>query len=256
MTNDECEFEDYLIRIDKHLVRENYNIGMGFSSGWVFFKVQRRETFHYLYDLIAEIPTIFNTALVPAAIDMASLQYVTALELPSASLGNTTNIFTLSNKKHAYQIFYGVSPSVLRVFPAYPRGTEINELDAGMHTQTYPVFGSVEGFESPLNAPSPRSMLFIPYSALLGFAFHNPAPYNIQPLLRFIVNRLEIEPINDPEYVMKILENRVECTKATLGGIDNPFTVNNAQFKEWWGVLPVKLGANRNEVDKAVRGVG
>ena len=245
------EFEEYLVRIDKQLVKENYNIGFGFRDGWIFFRVTHRELFPLLYDLIAEIPDVFGVG----EINMPAGKYVTPKELKSDTLA-ATNIFAVKEKKHAYQLFYGMSPSVLRMFPAYPRETEINQLDVGLHLPTYPIFGFIDGFESPLDAPSPRSMLFVPYGPLIGWAFYNYAPYSIQPMIRFIVNRLKIETIKDPDLVMKILERRVECTFATIGGVDAPWGTSKENYREWWGVLPVPLLATREEVERAVRGVG
>lgn len=241
------EYEDYLVRIDKHIVKENYNIGFGFKDGWVFFRVTHRELFPLLYDLIAEISDVFGVG----ETDMPAAKYVTPKELKSDTLA-ATNIFAVKEKKHAYQLFYGMSPSLFRMFPAYPRETEINQLDVGLHLPTYTIFGFIDGFESPLDAPSPRSMTFIPYGPLIGWAFYNYAPYAIQPMLRFIVNRLKIETIRDVDLVMKILQRRVECTFATVGGIDSPWGTSKSNYIDWWGVLPVRLLATRDEVATAL----
>jgi len=245
------EFEDYLVRIDKHVVKENYNMGLGFFDGWIFFKVNRREIYPLLYDIIAEMPTVFATGVT----SMAAGEYVKPIEFKSDTL-EATNIWAVSDKKHAYQLFYGVSPGLFRMYPAYPRATEINQLEVGMRLENYLDWGFVDGIESPLDAPSPRSQMFIPYGPKVGWAMKNAAPYAIQPLIRYIVNRLEIEPINDPDLVMKILENRVECTKATLGGLDNPYKESKDNYKQWWGVMPVNFTASRRQVELALRGVG
>ena len=245
------EYEDYLVRIDKHIVKENYNVGCGFKDGWIFFRVTHRELYPLLYDLIAEIPDVFGAGVT----EMAAGKYVTTVELKSDTLA-ATNIWKVTEKDHMYQLFYGMSPGVLRMFPAYPRETEINQLDVGLHLPTYPIFGFIDGFESPLDKPSPRSQLFIPYGPLVGWAFYNYAPYPIQPMIRFIVNRLKVETIKDVDLVMKILERRVECTFATIGGIDAPWGTSKENYKDWWGVLPVSLLATREEVARALRGVG
>jgi len=243
------EFEDYLVRIDKHIVKENYNIGFGFREGWIFSKVTRRELYPLLYDLIAEISDVFGSG----ETDMPAGKYVTSKELKSDTL-SATNIFAVKEKKHAYQLFYGMSPSLLQMFPAYPRETEINQLDVGIHLPTYTIFGFIDGFESPLDAPSPRSMLFVPYGPLIGWAFYNYAPYAIQPLIRFIVNRLVIEPIKDPDLVMKIIGGREPCTFATIGGVDSPWGTSKENYKDWWGVQPVSLLASKSDVEKALKG--
>jgi len=242
------EYEDFYERIDKKLVKENWNIGLGFKDGYIFYRATHLELFPLLYDLFAEI-TDFAGA---GTVEMTAAQYITAKELKSDTLA-TTNIFRVKEKDHLYQLFYGVCPSVCRVFPAYPRETEINQLDEGLHTTTYTIFGFIDGFESPLNKPSPRSQVFVPYGPLIGFAFNNYAPYSIKPMMKFAVNRLKVETIKDVDLIMKILQRRVECTFATIGGIDNPWGTSKSNYKDWWDVLPVSLLATRDEVASAVR---
>ena len=242
------EYEDYLERIDKVIVRENHNIGLGFKDGYVFFRTTHRETFPLLYDLFAEISDFAGAGTT----EMTAAQYITAKELKSDTL-SASNIFKVTEKDHLYQLFYGFSPSVLKVFPAYPRETEINHLEVGLHTSSYTTFGFLDGFESPINKPSPRSQVFVPYGPLIGFAFHNYAPYSIKPMMRFIVNRLKVATIKDPDLIMKILQRRVECTFATIGGLGSPWGTSKANYEDWWKVQPIDLLATREEVASAVR---
>jgi hypothetical protein len=240
-------FDDPLERLEKAIVKENHNIGLGFSEGYVFFRVVTRNIFPFLYDPFAEI-TNFGGA---GAIDMASGLYITAKELPSTTL-SSTNIFHIKQTNHINQIFFGISPGICRIFPAYPRQTEINQLDEGIHTSGYPIFGFIDGFESPIEKPSPRSMFFIPYGPLMAFAFYNPAPYNIKPMLQFIINRLNVKPITDVDMVMKILQGKIECRLATLGDIDGPYSEGGSNYRSYWNVDPIRLDATRAEIVTAL----
>lgn len=233
---------EYLKRIEKKIIQENYLIGLGFSDGYVFFRAVRREIFPLLYDLFAEISDFAGTGTV----DMAALQYISPKELKSDTL-SATNILEVKEETHIYQTFYGLSPSATRVFTAYPRETEINQLDVGLHLPTYAIFGFLDGFESPIDEPSPRSINFIPRGPKLAFAFYNPTNNKIKPLMRFVINRLKVEVIKDVDLIMKILERRREATLATIGGIDG-WTPGAAQYQKWWGVQPIPLGAARDEV--------
>jgi hypothetical protein len=241
--------EDWTEAIDKHIVRTNYNLGLGFKDGYIFFRVSRREFFPLLYDPFAEI-TGFAGA---SAVDMSAAQYITAKELPSTTL-SSTNILKVDKENHIYQIFYGVSPDMTRIFTAYPRETEINQLDEGLHNPSYTIYGFIDGFESPLSLPSPRSQIFIPKGPLVAFAFYNPTPYNIKPLLRFAINRLQVDVITNQELVQKIIDRRVECTFAPVGGLDNPWGTNKETYKQNWGVQPVNLLASPAEIAKALTG--
>lgn len=243
------DIDDWTEHIDKHILRENYNLGLGFKEGYIFFRVSAREFFPILYDPFAEITNFAGAG----SVDMSTLQYINAKELPSTTLAST-NIFKISKAEHIYQLFYGVSPGVTRIFTAYPRETEINQLDEGLHTPSYPIFGFMDGFESPLDLPSPRSQIFVPMGPLLAFAFYNPAPYSIKPMLRFAVNRLLVEVIKDRELVTKIIERRVECTFAPVGGLDNTWGTNPATYKKNWGVQPIRLLDSQQRIAVALGG--
>ena len=241
------DYEDYYERLDKHLVKANYNIGLNFSEGYVFFRVARTSLLPYLYDPFAEITNFAGAG----NIDMPSGTYITAKELPSVSL-NSTNILKVDDQTHVYQVFFGVAPSVCRVFVAYPRETEINQIDEGIHTPAYPAFGFYDGFESPLNMPSPRTGRFIPYGPLMAFAFYNYAPYNIKPMLRFIINRMQVEPIKDARLIKAIIDRKVECTFASVGGVDSPYKEGPANIRKYWGVDALDLLATPQEIAAAV----
>lgn len=239
---------EYLKRIEKKIIQENYLIGLGFSDGYVFFRASRREIFPLLYDLFAEISDFAGVGKV----DMAALQYIPPKELKSDTLA-ATNILEVKDETHIYQTFWGITPSATRVFTAYPRETEINQLDVGLHLPTYTIFGFLDGFESPIDSPSPRSMLFLPIGPKIAFAFYNPTNNKIKPLMRWIVNRLKVKVIRDADLIMKILERRREATLATIGGI-NGWTPGEAKYKDWWGVQPIPLDATRDEVAAYVSG--
>ena len=151
-----------------------------------------------------------------------------------------------------YQIFYGISPDICRIFLSYPRETAINQLDEGLHSSAYPIFGFIDGFESPFSLPSPRSGFFLPQGPLVAFAFYNPAPYSIKPMLRFAINRLQVEVIKNPDLISKIIERRVECTLAPIGGIGNPVSLGAASYKKNWGVQPIDLLASQAQITSAL----
>jgi len=232
-------------RIDPYLVRENFNLGLGFRDGYIFFRVSHRELFPYLYDLHAEMPDVFKDKIDPNT-------YITVKELKCDTLA-ATNIFEVKQYDHIYQVFTGISPNVLRMFPAYPRETEINQLDVGLHLPAYPYFGFWDGFESPLDKPSPKTMLFIPYGPRVGWAFYNYGPTPIKPMLRFIINRLRVVTITNPNLISKIIERRVECTFATIGGVDAPWFTTPQNYVKWWGMLPVSLLYTKPEIEETVR---
>lgn len=238
---------DWTELIDKHIVRANYNVGLAFKEGYIFFRVTRREFFPFLYDPFDEITNFAGAG----NIDMPAGAYINAVELPSPEL-NAPDIFKVDDPLRMYQVFYGISPDVCRVFFNYPRETAINQLDEGIHTPSYPAFGFIDGFESPLSLPSPRSGFFIPQGPLPAFAFYNPAPYNIKPMLRFAMNRLQVEVIKNQDLINKIIERRVECTLASIGGLSSPVSLGLATYDSNWGVQPIDLLSSQATITAAL----
>ena len=70
---------DWTELIDKHIVKSNYNVGLAFKEGYIFFRVTRREFFPLLYDPFAEITNFAGAGNV----DLPAGTYINAVELPT-----------------------------------------------------------------------------------------------------------------------------------------------------------------------------
>ncbi|MEM2905005.1 MAG: hypothetical protein QW587_04620 [Candidatus Bathyarchaeia archaeon] len=233
-----------LSRVDKVQVKENYLIALGFRDGFVFLRSSSREHFTYLYDPFYEI-TDFAGA---GATSMAAGQWIAGRRLGSITL-NRDNVLEQDNKEHLYEVYTAMSPAELFIYPYVPIETQINNLDIANWSSAYPWFGFWRGGDSPIDYPSPDTRLFIPEDLVVGFGFYNSGPNPIKPLLQFYINRLKITPIRDVDLIQKIIERRVECTWATVGGIEGaPYDP-----RSHWDVDAIKLDADRARIAAAVR---
>jgi hypothetical protein len=239
-----------LSRIENLLLKENYLLLLGFSGKFVPMRVIKRELVIYLYDPIAEGMISTEVPASTSTDGVRNLGWV-APRRPASSIipSLPTNVLAIpAAKNRIYQLFYGIAPSACRVFKRLPAATAQENIEITNWDQSYPAFGFVDGFESPLDYPSPRTETFIPYAMDIEFGFANPLPYPIRPLLKFYINRLEIGIIKDVELVMKMLDGRVPCSIKTIGGI-NPF---DYPIERTYEISGIELGATRDEVARAL----
>lgn len=214
-----------LSRIQDLFLKENYLVGLGFQDGFIFFRVKRREFTIYIYDELSSLTA-----------DQYSSEAMYGI-----AARNVENAFRIDTyKTHIYQIFRGICPSALKTYLGVPFATPQHHLDAAARLPKSD-WGYISGFESPLNYPSPETEVWVPYRVDIGFAEHNPLNDTIEPLIKFFSLRYEVAMITDPDLILKILERRIECRLATVGGLSDfayPYVDN-------YKVQPITLDDDR-----------
>tara|TARA_Y100000034_G_scaffold73039_1_gene87990 strand:- start:3854 stop:4612 length:759 start_codon:yes stop_codon:yes gene_type:complete len=224
-----------LKRIDPLMLKENYLLGLMFpSKGLIPLRIKERELVTWRYDQL-------GTLTADEWSEAAKLDYNTA---------SVTNILEVDKVDELIHLFYGIGPSELRSYLNYPVDTARRRLPEVARTDKMNM-GFVDGFESPLDNPSPLSEVFIPKDIDVGFAWWNPCDYDIKAILQLIANRYRFEVITDVDLIMSILANRKECRIATMGGLQPvQYDYNNV-----FGMEPIPLGSGRDVVVDAVGGV-
>lgn len=235
-----------LSAIEDHIWLENYLLLLGFPTGYVPLRVIRREQFYFMYDPIIEGQL---TAPVPQGIGangISDLGFVKP-SLPGSIFlsGHPFNVLAVSKNSHLYQIFIGVAPSATRIFIELPATVGQKNLDVDTWASNKLQFGYFDGFDSPLLHPTPRGEVVIPPTMDIAIGYGNPLPYPISPLLLFVVNRLEVGVVTDPDLVEKMLNSRVPVSIRTIGGL-TPYTYN---IRQVYGIEGMPLGATRDEVE-------
>jgi hypothetical protein len=222
-----------LSRVEHLFLKENYLLGLGFPDGFIFARIARREVVTYLYDEVSAVAA--DTWVSSAQQGISARNIENAFRVPTA-------------KDHVLQLFYGIAPSALRTYLGYPVETPQSNLDVAARLEKSD-FGYVDGFTSPLNHPAPESEVWIPYRLNAGWAFYNPTNDSISPLLKFIVLRYSVEYIRNIDLIRRILDRRVECRLATLGGLSS-YTY---PYRENLGLDPIKLSATDEQIREAVK---
>jgi len=134
------------------------------------------------------------------------------------SISGVTNIMTLLDGLEIYQVFWGVAPRQMRVWLMEPGGQFVSSLDQNIvPSQSYPDVGYLDGYLSPYLAPSRFSEFFSLNSVLVSFTLENPGPWPVNPRFYFLVNRLYVEPVDDPAIVQRLLKRTMPARYASMG---------------------------------------
>lgn len=219
---------------------ENYFLALNFpGSGIVPFRVLARE--QIVWD--------------PYVIEYSSTESVFEADgwKDSSKIGHPTDttvdsIFELTNSNHLMQLFCGIQHADVRAYLTYPEGKTRRNLDVKSVSRKAD-FGFVDGSMSPYNDPQPVSEVWIPKSLDIGYSWYNRASVEQDVIVKWIINLYDVEILKNVDMVEKILNRRVECRIATLGGVDS-FRYN---VEGVFGVNPIPFGAGKDAISEALR---
>lgn len=238
-----------LNRIERHILRENYLMLLGFptkdNKGYIPLRVMGRELFYYEYDPRQEAQ--ITTKVPPGAgiNGINDLGFITPTRLSSQYLtGKPYNVFYVKDYDQVLQLFYGIAPSALRVYLEAPASVGQKNLDIDRWANNKLQFGYIDGFDSPLLNPSPQSELIIPPELDFAIGYGNPLPVMMDPLIQFVVNRLQVAIVSDPTLVEKMLDGRAPAAIKTIGGLAS-FTYST---KKVYGIDTIPLDASLQEI--------
>ena len=244
------EYEVDLSRIEDHILKPNYLLMLGFPKGWVPLRITTADPLqYYIYDPVREgaIP-----GPIPAANStdgITGLGFLTPVLFGSKNItGNPPNVFRVKEPDELYQLFFGVKPTYTRVYREMPKGVAQANIDIQTWSSSYNQFGWIDGRESPFRSPSPRSEMILPPGFDVGWGFANPTPEPISPLFNFVLNRVRVAVILDPDLVVKILERKVYVEFYYVGGL----TGYQYDLKKYYSIEPIQLNMTKDEVAKAL----
>ncbi len=231
-------------KINHLFLKENYLLALNFPElGILPLRVMAREMIEYKYQAVSKT----NEGAIATTGTVAADTYVDSARLTHNTY-NLDNILRITNCNHVYQIFFGIKPSAIRQYLYYPSEKSRRNLDEKPIYIKSP-FGFVDGFESPYDAPSEETEVWIPKGVDVGFAWWNPLSSAEQVDIKMLINRYLIKVVRDPDTVEGILKGKTPARIATLGGIDsfeyNARGIFNADL--------VPLDADRTAIEAAIK---
>lgn len=203
-------------RIKDLFLKENFLLALNFSGNGILpLRVMAREMIEYKYQGVSET----NEGALATTGTVAADTYVDSARM-SHNTYNIDNILKITDCNHVYQMFTGIKPSAIRQYLYYPFEKSRRNLDM-KPIYTKSPFGFIDGFESPYNAPSEQTEVWIPKGIDVGFAWWNPLSSAEQIDVNLLINRYLIKVIRDPDTVEGILKGKTPARIATLGGLDS-----------------------------------
>jgi len=225
--------------IDELQLLENYLLALNFpGKGIIPFRVLAKE------QIVWDPYTVkYSSSATPFPADT----WKDSAKIGHPSDTSVDNILEVDSKDHIYQLFYGIRQSDVRAYLSYPEGKTRRNIDMKSRSSKAD-FGYVDGAMSPYDDPKPCSEVWVPKDLNIGFAWYNRASVAQTITVKWIYNLYGVEVIRDVELVDRILNRRIECRIATLGGID-PIIYDT---KAIWGATPIALSASRDEIVEAL----
>ncbi len=209
---------------DLPLLRESdyllLNIGV---DQYVPFVVRRQSLNSLVYDPVRQ-GTLAGPQVPPGGTPSGSesANYVSNLQFglsnTETSIAGVVDIFGMLDPLEIDQVFFGIAPRPHRMwvqqpFGAFVQGLEQNIVPAASYIDVL----DVDGYESPYGDPSERSEFFSLSSLSVSFALANPQPWNVAPTIEFLINRLYVQPVNDPTTVQRLLKRAIPAHYFSMG---------------------------------------
>ena len=227
------------INIEDLRLKENWIVALNFPDmGIVAFRVLGVEQLQFS-------PYVVQSA---AGVDtFAPDQWKDAAKIPHPADVSIDNIFEVKQANILYQLFYGIKGVENRAYLQYPSGKPRRNLSVkAMYMKAD--YGYIDGSMSPFNDPHPCSEIWVPRNIDIAFSWYNKATVTQEIITKWLINMYKVEVIRDVDLVDKIINRKIECRIATLGGIES-FSYDPAAV---WGVNPVKFGDTKKEIATAL----
>lgn len=195
-------------QLKNNLAKTGHYIGLKFSDGWFFAHVLDTEYIELkpwiLYNQDGE-----RGELEPGEVGLPKDNEV-------EDLSERDLIVPRENERDLmYQVFMGVSPSRLRVFPYYGRNNRPN-LVGGAEPENAQT--PLTGYDTPYNAPTRQSEFFtlndIPD---LSFQPHNPTSEAVEPRVSFHVNKFRYAAIEDEQLMKSFIQGQTNFRDHSIG---------------------------------------
>ncbi|MGI0067034.1 MAG: hypothetical protein ACREB9_01200 [Thermoplasmata archaeon] len=219
------------------------NVGV---DQYVPFVVRRQALNEVVYDPVLQgalagpqVPPGATPSAGQAANYVAQVQF--GLLASETSITGVFDIFGALDTLEMDQVFFGISPRPHRAWVQQPTGTFVQGLEQNIvPSATYADVIDTDGFASPFGRPGAASEFFSLSTLSVTFALANPQPWPASPRFDFLINRLYVQPVNDPLTVQRLLKRAIPAHYFSMG---NPKVNLPYAPQQYGGAKPLSSGA-------------
>lgn len=208
-------------------------IFMGFKEGFVPIRVSTRNLVTYYYDFTQERTNY--TGISPTS-------YSTLSTLSSKSL-NTQDILLYTTNTQLMVVSVGVSPTNLRLFYEYPKGSKVNTFGNFTWSETLPQFGFINGFESPFLAPTDKLQFLLIPNTDIAFDAYNNTNSTAYPVFNLTMSTFTYVYLKDAQFIIDMMNlvYKLVPYKYTIGTYSNPVSYAQSKVNLMPGGPPVAI---------------
>jgi hypothetical protein len=242
---------------------EYHVVSYGDDTGSVAYRVRRATFFPLVYDPVKQgtlAGPMAPAGSAPTGTQVANFLDNQLLGLSSTvtSIAQVTDIFLFVKPYEMLQVWFGVAPRHLRVWPKQPYGQFVAVMDPNINpSASYPDVGFVHGFDSPFQRPSKATELTIPKNMSVNWALYNPGPWPINPRFNFFINRMFVEPVDDPQLALSLLTRRIPAHYTSVGNPENSVAYDSTAYGDVKPVTAAELQSKTQaEIIKLLRDKG
>jgi len=219
--------EDRILRNGQYLLVSYLGSQHPEESSYTGFRVTKHNFITLYYNFATEVPNFLPMAPFGGqASSTNSPPYITNFKFSLQQAQNVTDMFDLSKNYDAYQVFYGISPSYLRTMLQIQQQF-IAVLEQNINPSPSFVEMGIDGFQSPLFAPDPRTEFIVFLNLTYNMTLMNMATIPILPAFNFVINRMILEPLGREELKKAILAG---FPVRSLGAVDSSIMISHKNY--------------------------
>lgn len=186
------------------------------QGAFVGFRVVKQTVSTLYYDFVKEQNNYLPMAPRYVSPTGTSPNFQDKVQLSLAEIQNVSDMFMLTKANDALQVFYGISPSYVRVMLDYNQQYAFNMEQSINPSSTFFEVG-IDGFQSPLNRPNRLTEFFVLGGINYRFTLMNTSSIPVFPSLNFVINRMSLKALT-AEQTKKAITSGYPIK--TLGPID------------------------------------
>jgi len=214
------------------ILKENYIVAFQTGAGLLPYKVVKKEIIPFVYDIMEENGNLPPLSPVTQTISSFSPFFYEFNTLQLTSIQNVQDMFSLTKPDEVLQVFTGIQPSYVRFIYKQPTTEKLMDMDQNINLSQSFYQQGYDGFISPFNDPSPDTEIFVVPGLSFSMVLVNTVSVPVNPIINFIINRMQVTPIIDSKTISDIQSGRIPAKIVSLGGVFS--TVNsyiNSSFR-------------------------
>jgi len=205
------------------ILKENYIVAFQTGAGLLPYKVVKKEIIPFVYDIMSENGNLPPLSPVTQTITGFSPFFYEFNTLQLTSIQNVQDMFSLtrtnSTQSEVLQVFTGIQPSYVRFIYKQPTTEKLMNMDQNINLSQSFYQQGYDGFISPFNDPSPDTEIFVVPGLSFSMVLVNTVSVPVNPVINFIINRMQVTPIIDSKTINDIQSGRIPAKIVSLGGV-------------------------------------